>query len=670
MKKIIICLLATMLVYGMSKMSDFSGVTETNPGIQADSVCFSRDVLPIFLSNCAMSGCHDASTHSHGIDVSSYTSIMKGISAGNPSGSKYYRAMLGSGDDKMPPYPRTPVSAAQLNTISIWITQGAINTDCSANCDTTNVTFTGTIKPIISNFCLGCHSGSGAQGGVDLSNDATVQSMKARIYLDVSRVAGSHPMPPSSAVDGCSLKQINIWANGGTVTPTPCDTTNITYKNQIVNLLTANCIACHNATTQSGGVSLIDSAYVYNQRHLIYNAIQGIGVSRRMPPPPSPALDSCSNNQFRIWSNITIAVQPTPCDTTYITYANPIKSILTTYCISCHNPSLMDGNINLTDGLVVYTQRALIYNSIKGTGVPNRMPKGLPALDTCSDNQMRIYCNQKDSVTNYSCDTVNFTYDKDIKQILSTNCISCHYSGNPSAGLDFTIDSVNKTDKALIYNSVSGNSSYKQMPLSGKLDWCSIAQIRVWSQKPEISGGCDTTNVTYNGTIKPLIVNKGCLGCHTGANTYDKGIDLTNDSITIANRFVILAGVSNQSGHIAMPLGTNGLDTCSIKLIRIWANGVTDVQDNQNTPIINFVIAPNPSYGSAFIKYEIIQESYIGIEIYDETGKPVAEYPSMLQEAGQHEAILSSERLLVSGTYFARLKIDNRVYTKKFVFIR
>ena len=110
----------------------------------------------------------------------------------------------------MPPYSKPQPSSTQINTLSLWITQGAKNIDCSANCDTTNVTFAATIKPIISNFCLGCHSGSGAQGGVDLSNDATVQAMKARIYLDVSRVTGSHPMPPGGAIDGCSFKQINI----------------------------------------------------------------------------------------------------------------------------------------------------------------------------------------------------------------------------------------------------------------------------------------------------------------------------------------------------------------------------------------------------------------------------------------------------------------------------
>ncbi|MBL7976522.1 MAG: hypothetical protein JNJ85_16510, partial [Candidatus Kapabacteria bacterium] len=55
-----------------------------------DSVCFSRDVLPIFLSNCGMSGCHDATTHAEGYNLTTYSGIMRGIVAYNPSGSKCY----------------------------------------------------------------------------------------------------------------------------------------------------------------------------------------------------------------------------------------------------------------------------------------------------------------------------------------------------------------------------------------------------------------------------------------------------------------------------------------------------------------------------------------------------------------------------------------------------
>ena len=33
------------------------------------SLCFERDILPIFISNCAKSGCHDASSHQEGFVV-------------------------------------------------------------------------------------------------------------------------------------------------------------------------------------------------------------------------------------------------------------------------------------------------------------------------------------------------------------------------------------------------------------------------------------------------------------------------------------------------------------------------------------------------------------------------------------------------------------------------
>src|SRR5689334_22148052 len=63
--------------------------TTTYPEIACDpdSVYFINTVLPLFISNCAKSGCHDAASHEEGIILDSYASILASgeIVPGNPS---------------------------------------------------------------------------------------------------------------------------------------------------------------------------------------------------------------------------------------------------------------------------------------------------------------------------------------------------------------------------------------------------------------------------------------------------------------------------------------------------------------------------------------------------------------------------------------------------------
>src|ERR1043165_3349153 len=54
-----------------------TGGNNGNGGTTEDtSLCFERDILPIFLSNCAKSGCHDAASHEEGYILDSYNNIM------------------------------------------------------------------------------------------------------------------------------------------------------------------------------------------------------------------------------------------------------------------------------------------------------------------------------------------------------------------------------------------------------------------------------------------------------------------------------------------------------------------------------------------------------------------------------------------------------------------
>ena len=56
-------------------------------------VCFQENVLPIFVSNCAMSGCHNSIDKAEEYDLTSYEGIMKGVVANHPSRSEVYKVI-------------------------------------------------------------------------------------------------------------------------------------------------------------------------------------------------------------------------------------------------------------------------------------------------------------------------------------------------------------------------------------------------------------------------------------------------------------------------------------------------------------------------------------------------------------------------------------------------
>lgn len=187
----------------------------------ADTIYFQQQVLPIFVSNCAMSGCHDNASHEEGMVLTSYSGIMSGgIRAGNPGSSKLYKVITTSNSgDRMPPPPRNPLSQDQISLIYKWISQGAKNNSCvNAVCDTTNVTYLTTIKPIISNKCQGCHSSSSAGGGYDFSTYAGIKARvdDGRLWGSVNYVPGYSAMPKNGIkLSTCELAKIKKWIDAG-----------------------------------------------------------------------------------------------------------------------------------------------------------------------------------------------------------------------------------------------------------------------------------------------------------------------------------------------------------------------------------------------------------------------------------------------------------------------
>ena len=183
-----------------------------------DTVYFTNTILPLLTSNCAMSGCHNGLS---GGDAGEYTlntylGIMKIVSPGNAANSRLVNAIT---NGNMPPRGHTQLTAAQIATITTWINQGAISNTCtSSGCDTSNVTYSSSITSILQNSCTGCHSGSSASAGVDLSSYSGVlaQVNNGKLWGDVSHTTGYNVMPVGGAMlSACDLNIINSWIKKG-----------------------------------------------------------------------------------------------------------------------------------------------------------------------------------------------------------------------------------------------------------------------------------------------------------------------------------------------------------------------------------------------------------------------------------------------------------------------
>ena len=185
-------------------------------------VYFQQQVLPILVSNCSMSGCHDVASHESGVILTSYASVMNtsDVDPGDPGGSKLYRVLIDNDpDDRMPRPPAPPLTEAQKNIIYKWIQQGAKDLTCNSACDTSAaVTFSTGIVPILSTKCTGCHGGTNPQGGINLSLYAGVKTTvdNGKLWGSVNHLAGYSPMPKNgSKLSECEIGKIKKWIGAG-----------------------------------------------------------------------------------------------------------------------------------------------------------------------------------------------------------------------------------------------------------------------------------------------------------------------------------------------------------------------------------------------------------------------------------------------------------------------
>jgi len=188
----------------------------------SDSVYFQNDVLPLLVSNCSTSGCHDSETAEDGVVLVDYASVMATgeIKTGNPDDSDLYEKLLETDpEERMPPYPNNPLTADQKNIIKKWIEQGAKNNSCDNGCDTLNVTFSGSIWPTLQTNCVGCHSGGNPEGNIVITDYNSVVALvnNGSLIGAITHDLNYIPMPQNGPkLSDCKIDEIKIWIEDGT----------------------------------------------------------------------------------------------------------------------------------------------------------------------------------------------------------------------------------------------------------------------------------------------------------------------------------------------------------------------------------------------------------------------------------------------------------------------
>jgi len=89
----------------------------------------------------------------------------------------------------------------------------------SSSCDTTNVTFSGKITPILANSCLSCHSNAtaaSAGNNIRLQDYIDVKARTTAIAGSIKHTGTFSPMPKNGGkLNACSIKLVDNWIRNG-----------------------------------------------------------------------------------------------------------------------------------------------------------------------------------------------------------------------------------------------------------------------------------------------------------------------------------------------------------------------------------------------------------------------------------------------------------------------
>ncbi len=189
-----------------------------------DTVYFQNEILPLLVSNCTESGCHNATDKQKGVILDSYDNIIATVDdvrSNDWNKNELIEVLvLNEPDKRMPPAPNEKLTLLQVERITKWVAQGALNNRCDeqggAPCDTNTVTYSNFVKPLVQAKCQGCHGNSNPSAGINLSSYTTAKpaAQNGKLLGAVTRTSNWMPRN-GQKLDDCTVNKIKSWINAG-----------------------------------------------------------------------------------------------------------------------------------------------------------------------------------------------------------------------------------------------------------------------------------------------------------------------------------------------------------------------------------------------------------------------------------------------------------------------
>lgn len=186
-------------------------------------------------------------------------------------------------------------------------------------CDPALVYFEKDILPILNSNCAysGCHDPGTATHGIVLNSYANVMrtagiiansAHRSKLYEKITERDADDAMPPAPK-QRLSQEQISLigkWINQGAQNLVcdngGCDTLNVTYSNQVTQVIGSYCKGCHSGTVPSGNILLTDYTQVKTmvQSGRLICAIEHVSGCSPMPKNGNK-LDACKIAMIKKW---------------------------------------------------------------------------------------------------------------------------------------------------------------------------------------------------------------------------------------------------------------------------------------------------------------------------------------------------------------------------------
>jgi cytochrome c553 len=184
-------------------------------------------------------------------------------------------------------------------------------------CDPDTVYFENDILPLLQASCAyaGCHDAATAQDGVNLTNYFSIiqtgdikpgNPNGSDLYEVITENDPDKrmPPPPNNPLSAAQTQLIFTWIQQGAKNNKcdDCDTTDVSYAQNIVPLLNQNCVICHSGANPQAGLNLTSLAELQGAityKNLMPRVKHETGYA--VMPPSGAKISDCNIRQLELW---------------------------------------------------------------------------------------------------------------------------------------------------------------------------------------------------------------------------------------------------------------------------------------------------------------------------------------------------------------------------------